>query len=93
MVDDTEYDDARGLTLTLMATRAPGKTVCPSEVASALAAADPGRQRWIDWRDAMSVVHATVDELSSEGLVEPTWKGKRLPERRGPYRIGRVTNG
>ncbi len=80
--------DARGATLMLLAARAPGATVCPSEIARALAAAAGGDGAG-DWRAAMPVVHATVDALVVEGRVRLSWKGGALATRAGPYRIGR----
>ncbi len=41
-----------------------------------------------DWRDAMPVVHAAVDQLLADGLVTLSWKGTPLSVRGGPYRIG-----
>lgn len=81
----TEVGDARALTLALLSTRAAGATLCPSEVARALASdADAG-----DWREAMPAVHAAVDRLAAEGAVRLSWRGKALAARDGPYRIGR----
>lgn len=81
---------ARGETLVLLARRAPGATVCPSEVARAMAAATPAAT---DWREAMPAVHAAIDRLVDEGLVMLSWKGKPLATRAGPYRIGRGPRG
>jgi len=75
--------DAREATLVLLAARAEGATVCPSEVARIVAAATG------EWRDAMPEVHAAVDQMVSDGLVRLSWKGRRLATRAGPYRIGR----
>ena len=75
------FEDARGTTLALLAARASGATVCPSEVARALAPED--------WRDVMPLVHEAVDRLITDGFVCVSWKGKALPTRAGPYRIGR----
>ena len=75
---------ARALTLALLEARAEGASVCPSEVARALAAATG------DWRAAMPEVHAAVDRMAAEGLVRLSWKGRTLPHRAGPYRIGRA---
>lgn len=75
--------DARGATLALLAPRADDATVCPSEVARAVAGPDG------DWREAMPEVHAAVDQMVSAGLVRLSWKGRRLAVRGGPYRIGR----
>jgi len=66
--------------LSLLASRAPTATICPSEVARAIAP---------DWRSAMPAVHAAIDELVGDGLVRLSWKGRRLETRSGPYRIGR----
>jgi hypothetical protein len=77
-------DQVRHVTLALLASRAAGATVCPSEVARALAS-----DTVVDWRDAMPIVHAEIDRLVDEGLVRLSWKGEPLPARTGPYRIGR----
>lgn len=71
------------MTMMLLNARASDATVCPSEVARALATGD-------DWRAAMPSVHAAVDCLLSEKLVEIRWKGQSLEDRAGPYRIGRA---
>ena len=82
--------DARDTTLELLSARAPGATICPSEVARTLVAADAPSE---DWRNAMPAVHDAVDRLLKEGLVRLTWKGKSLTTRKGPYRIGRGERG
>ena len=87
-----EAGNARGATLVLLDGRAPGATVCPSEVARALVAAADGGRGARDWRDAMPSVHAAVDGLVVEGLVRLSWRGKTLTTRTGPYRIGRVAH-
>jgi hypothetical protein len=68
------------MALSLLARRAPGATICPSEVARAIAQ---------DWRGAMPLVHTAVDGLVSDGLVRLSWKGQALEARSGPYRISR----
>ncbi len=73
-------DDPRAVTLSLLARRASGATICPSEVARVIAT---------DWRGAMPAVHAAIDALVGEGLVRLSWKGRSLATRSGPYRIGR----
>lgn len=78
---------ACGTTLTLLAARAADATVCPSEVARAMAASDPGGPAW---RDLMPVVHRGVDRLLADDQVRLRWKGQALPTRTGPYRIARV---
>ena len=75
-------DAATAATLALLAGRAADATVCPSEVARALAGAG-------DWRAEMARVHDAVDRLVADGRVRLSWKGAALPERTGPYRIGR----
>lgn len=69
--------------LTLLAERAPGATICPSEAARRLA----GREG--DWRAAMEAVHAATDALVDAGAITLSWKGETNEKRRGPYRIAR----
>ena len=80
--------DARAATLALLASRADGATICPSEVARALAAA-AGAAGAAEWRGEMAAVHAAVDALAAQGLVRLSWKGRAMAVRDGPYRIGR----
>jgi hypothetical protein len=77
---------ARALTLALLEARAEGASVCPSEVARALASGTG------EWRAAMPEVHAAVDRMAAEGLVRLSWKGRPLPTRAGPYRISRAAD-
>lgn len=70
------------MTLRLLADRAPGATVCPSEVARAIS-------QGAAWRGAMPEVHDAVDLLHADSLVKLSWRGKALSTRDGPYRIGR----
>ena len=74
--------EASAATLALLAGRAEGATVCPSEVARAVAGDG-------DWRREMAAVHEAVDGLVASGLVRLSWKGSDMPVRDGPYRIGR----
>lgn len=76
--------DARDIALDLLDARAPGATVCPSEVARALA-----RACTTPWRELMPTVHDAVDALVREQRVRLSWKGKPLTTRAGPYRIAR----
>lgn len=71
---------AREMTLALLAARQKGATVCPSEVARAIASNET-------WRDAMPAVHSAIDGLIADGRVYVSWKGKELATRAGPYRI------
>ncbi|SFN71466.1 DUF3253 domain-containing protein [Sphingomonas sp. OK281] len=82
--------DAQETTQALLARRRPGGTVCPSEVARALANAASTDASAVEWRSLMPVVHAAVDRLVATGQVQLSWKGARLASRAGPYRIGRV---
>jgi hypothetical protein len=77
--DDTPED----LIERLLAGRAAGRTLCPSEVARKLAKGGEC------WRDRMAEVHAAVDGLLARQSVALSWKGEPLPRREGPYRIGR----
>ena len=79
---------AQDVILALLAERAPGATICPSEAARALAAPMGAGPVELDWRDMMPLVHAAVDRLLRTGQVRISWKGRALPSRAGPYRIG-----
>ncbi len=67
----------------LLAERAPGATICPSEAARRLA----GPQG--DWRAEMAAVHAAVDAMTAQGTIALSWRGEPKQKRRGPYRIAR----
>ncbi|HEY6965463.1 MAG TPA: DUF3253 domain-containing protein [Erythrobacter sp.] len=69
--------------LALLAERAEGATICPSEAARRLA----GPQG--DWRAEMERVHAATDALVEQGAIALSWKGETKQKRRGPYRIAR----
>lgn len=79
--------EARLAMLTLLSARAEGATVCPSEVARALTDTESDDPDASDWRDAMPIVHAAVDSLLAENIVQVSWKGEALSTRTGPYRI------
>lgn len=79
----------RATTLALLAYRAAGATVCPSEVARAIAAASGTA----DWRSEMPAVHAAVDRMVTDGIIGLNWKGREMPVRDGPYRIRRAAPG
>lgn len=78
---DDKVSDA---VLALLAAREANGSVCPSEIARAIT---PGT----NWRSAMPSIHAAVDKLLAEDLVQLSWKGEPLAERKGPYRISRPT--
>ncbi|MFO6445988.1 DUF3253 domain-containing protein [Erythrobacter sp. NE805] len=69
--------------LALLAERAEGATICPSEAARRLV----GPQG--DWRAEMERVHAATDALLAAGAIRLSWKGAAKEKRRGPYRIAR----
>ena len=82
MIND-DIERASAMIVSLLANRATEATLCPSEVARALAA----ENRSMEWRTVMPVVHAAVDGLLVNGAVRLSWKGKPLNTRTGPYRI------
>lgn len=67
--------------LSLLAKRAPGKSICPSEAARAVAPED--------WRALLKAVRTRAAVLSSEGRLEITRKGKAIPpdQARGVVRL------
>ncbi len=69
--------------LALLAERAVGATICPSEAARRLAGPDG------DWRAQMAAIHAGADQLLEQGTIALSWKGETKQKRRGPYRIAR----
>jgi hypothetical protein len=77
-------DEARCVALDLLSRRAVDATICPSEVARALAAQAGAPS---DWRAEMPIVHAAVDAMIAEGRVRVSWKGQDLVAPIGPYRI------
>lgn len=81
-------DVASAAVLALLADREPGATICPSEVARKIAAVH--RHDGADWRTAMPIVHAAVDHLVDQEIIELSWKGRALSARAGPYRIARA---
>jgi hypothetical protein len=62
--------------------RPPGRTICPSEAARALAP---------DWRALMPAVRAEAARMQAEGLIAATQRGApvRADAARGPIRLGR----
>ena len=82
-------ENARETALRLLSVRASDATICPSEVARALARQDAAKDEAPEWRTLMPQVHAAIDLLVSQGKIVLSWKGKALPVRTGPYRIGR----
>ena len=78
--------NARSAIQALLHERAQGASICPSEAARRLASDGE------DWRKFMLIVHASVDEMIGEGGVAISWKGQKLKNREGPYRISLPTN-
>ena len=58
--------DAREALLKMLEARTGGRTICPSEVACAIAPKD-------GWRDKMPTVHLAVDKLVSAGIINLSW--------------------
>ncbi|MBS1957630.1 MAG: DUF3253 domain-containing protein [Cyanobacteria bacterium SZAS-4] len=62
------------------------KSICPSDVARALFSAQ-------EWRDEMESVREVAQDLSDQGLIEVTQKGKQIKnvlEAHGPIRLRKV---
>lgn len=76
---------AREVTLALFAAPSGSATICPSEIARALATPNT-------WRDAMPAVHEAVDQLLADGVIRLSWKSRPLATRAGPYRISRPSS-
>ena len=70
---------------TLLDARAEGQTVCPSEVARALARDDG------PWRPLMSAVRTAAAELAQQGRLTITRRGEKVDALSGggPIRFGR----
>ena len=73
--------------LALIGARAESATICPSEVARAIAPDDEAA-----WRALMPVVRQVAARLETEGVVRVTQKGKPVNAvtARGPIRLGRL---
>ncbi|MEX5295386.1 DUF3253 domain-containing protein [Kocuria sp. CPCC 205268] len=74
--------EIRSVLLDMVRRRGPEKTVCPSEVARALAPDG--------WRDLMEDVRLEACGLAEDGLVDITQRGRTVDGRtaRGPIRVG-----
>jgi hypothetical protein len=77
-----DLDDARAAILALLAERAPGRTICPSEAARALGG-DAG------FRPLMPLVREAAAGLVADGRIEVTQRGEVVDPAtaRGPIRL------
>lgn len=66
--------------LDMLARRAPGKTICPSEAARALAR---------DWRQLMPAVRAAAARLATDGRLRVLQQGRPVDPlaAKGPIRL------
>jgi hypothetical protein len=74
-------DELRRAILSLLASRDPGRTICPSDAARAVG----GEQ----FRPLMDMTRRVAEALVAEGRIEVTQKGKPvvLGSSRGPIRL------
>lgn len=63
-------EDARSAALQLLDRRTDQATICPSEVARMVAGKAGADPKGPSWRAVMPVVHAAIDQLVAERLVE-----------------------
>jgi hypothetical protein len=75
----------RALILEPLERRGPGKTICPSDAARALAGQD--------FRPLMDTVRAAAAELVADGEIEVTQRGEivDIARARGPIRLRRAS--
>ncbi len=78
-----------GSIFSLLAARTEGGTICPSEVARALAADGS------DWRALMPQIRQVAQGLAARGLLGVTRRGAQVDamSRGGPIRLGRPSVG
>ena len=89
MIDEGGLEQAKAAALSLLAERGPGKTICPSEIARAIA---PGEKEE-DWRAEMDTAHAAACALQDAGKVALTQGGERHTgdgRPKGAYRLKRI---
>jgi Protein of unknown function (DUF3253) len=79
------HAEARRAIDELLAQRDPGKTICPSDAARALAGDDR-------FRELMPLVREAARELVAAGRIEVTQRGERvdIDSARGPIRLRRL---
>ena len=82
MAAPSQRDRLRAAILELLARRDPGKTICPSEAARAVAGDQP-------FRPLMDATRAAAGELVAEGVLEVTQRGEvvDLTSAHGPIRL------
>jgi uncharacterized protein DUF3253 len=82
MPGEPDLSDARRAILDLLAERATGTTICPSEAARALGGDD-------GFRPLMSLVRDAARGLVADGRIEVTQRGEPvgLDRARGPIRL------
>src|SRR5438128_958261 len=80
-----KHAQLRAVILELLDRRAPGKTICPSDAARALAGSD--------FRPLMPAVRAAAADLVDAGEIEVTQRGEAIDvaHARGPIRLRRRT--
>ncbi len=77
----------------LLNTRSYPKTICPSEAARALSAADLQSAGADSWRDLMPAIRELAFERRDKGVIDILQKGEVLPESQtlqqtvGPIRL------
>jgi Protein of unknown function (DUF3253) len=77
----------------LLASRAPPKTICPSEVARALSSSDLAACEASSWRDLMPAIRTLAFQLREAGELEVLQRGRVLgaditeENVRGPIRL------
>ena len=76
-------DDIRATILRLAGQAGPAKSICPSEVARAMAPEDA-------WRPLMGPVRAEAVKLAQEGRLEILRHGKPLPDPATPRGVIRL---
>jgi Protein of unknown function (DUF3253) len=88
MADADDRERLRAAILQLLAQRDPGKTICPSDAARAVAGDD-------SFRPLMDDARAAAARLVAEGRIEVTQRGQvvDLAAARGPIRLRLVDPG
>jgi len=78
-----EQTRLRAVILELLDRRGPGKTICPSDAARAVAGED--------FRPLMDTARAAAAELVADGEIEVTQRGEvvAIAQARGPIRLRR----